>query len=1065
MHISKVNGEITHSKSINVDEEDRLYLNIKVKEGYLVDSSVDIENANFKVIDAEDQTNRIQSISQTENKVVLNQINKDESIILDLPVQVDVGSNFNVNDLNKTAQITLRGTYVNNKGKEVKLEKTIEVNTNIDGTAENEISAEILKYVSFNVNGTTGTILQTSITSKLKENKLPVKTNKLEIEIPIINKSEPKTITLFAKSSMATNGKTSKVFSKEEYKYEDGVVTLEIVNDDETLSWIKDSNDEIILTCVYDEELVNTSAEINLNAKSTITYYANELKEATSETSIQENLTSQVGEIVDVSLDLSKDTLYKGYMLKENGKNTEFVDKINLNIGYSELTDGVVLKDEVSYISNKKEYKSNTLYTYSKVEKENLVEILGEDGYIKVFDENGNQLSTLNKENLEIKYENEVSNLKFETSKPIAEGIISIENGREVKPLEYNKNQIENFEAIKVKVSLEIMKSGTAIIKGEESKEVKLENTTSQAELSVSKQNLSTVQTNENVELRVTLKTNDESTSLYKNPKVEITFPSYIKGINVETAKLLYEKELNIKNAVLDKNEQGNYVIDIELNGEQSKYNEVGLTDGATLIMNSDIVVDELTPKKSENLLLTVTNENENEVVTSNSEVQFVAPSGIATINKISDFDENKDIVTSISGKEEIGKLATKSLERTAKVEITATNNYEEEAKNVSILGRIPFAGNKTIKTKEDLGSTFTAKLKSKITAIGETASEDIKIYYSESEDAEKTPEIDSNVWKESYEDLADIKSYLIVMPESYIFETGKSLSFTYDIEIPANLNSNESAFETFAVYSSKVGEESLLHEEVNESAKVGISTGEGLNLTVSLSADVENKAEVEENSFIKYTASVKNNAKVSANNVKVTVEVPNGSYYATFNEEYNDYAIDFEANLRTVELTIDEIPSGEIREVEFVLRVPSYVDISKVTQGESHIYDEEGNEITEDTTPNPFPENLTREDFDTEEEWQQYQQALKEYKENGNNFTEDLNKFKVNVKVTAEGFDDEIVSNEYENIIIAEKEDKESNKLLNIKASVNSGFDYFRPGDELTFIIDVIRIRYRRNK
>ena len=1031
MLISKTIGEITHNKSIDVEEGDRLYLNIKVKEGYLVNSSVDIENANFRVIDTEDQTNRIQSVSQSENKVVLNQINKEESIILDIPVQVDVGSNFNVNDLNKRAQITLRGTYINNKGKEVKLEKTIEVNTNIDGTAENEIETEILKYVSFNVNGTKGTILQTSITSKLKENKLPVKTNKLEIEIPIINKSEPKTIALFAKSSMATNGKTSKVFSKEEYKYEDGKVTLEIANDDETLSWIKDSNDEIILTCVYDEELVNTNAEINLNAKSTITYYAKELKTATAETSIQRNLKSQVGEIVNASLDLSKDTIYKGYMLKESEKNTEFVDTINLNIGYSELIDAVTLKDEVSYILNKKEYKSNAIYTYSKVEKENIVEILGEDGYIKVFDENGNQLSTLNKDNLEIKYENEVSNLKFETSKPIAEGIISIENGREVKPLEYNKEQIEKFESIKVKVSSEIMKSGTVIIKGEESKEIKLENTSSQAELAISKQNLSTVQTNENVELRVTLKTNDESTSLYKNPKVELEFPSYIKGLNVETVKLLYEKELNIKEAFLDKNEKGNYIIDIELNGEQSKYNESGLTDGATLIMNSDILVDELTPKKSENLVLTVENENKNEVITVNSEVDFIAPSGIATVNKISEFNMDNDIATSISGKEGIGKIATKSIARTAKVEISATNNYEEQSKNVSILGRIPFEGNKSIKNKENLGSTFTTTLKSPITATGDTPTENIKIYYSENGDAEKGTNIDPNVWKDSYEDLKDVKSYLIVMPESYIFEKGASLSFTYNIEIPADLSTNESAFGTFAVYSSKVVEEAPLHEEVNEATKVGVTTGEGLNLETSLSADVENGAEVEEYSFIKYTASVKNNAKVSVKDVKVIVDVPTGSYYATYDETSKQYVIDFATNLRTLELAIDSIPAGETKTVEFVLRAPAFVDVNNLPQIEEHYYDEEGNEIP------------------------------KEEIDHGNDYdysnVEGFNKFKINIKATAEGYDDEFLSNEWENTIIAKKEDEEIKKIINIKASTDYNLEYFKVGSKVIYIVDVL--------
>ena len=90
----------------------------------------------------------------------------------------------------------------------------------------------------------------------------------------------------------------------------------------------------------------------------------------------------------------------------------------------------------------------------------------------------------------------------------------------------------------------------------------------SQAELTLSTSNLSTIATNENVEMRVTLKTTNADTVLYKNPKIEITLPNYITNLYVIDGKvaLLYEDELVlVPNADMYRNENGNIVIKLEL--------------------------------------------------------------------------------------------------------------------------------------------------------------------------------------------------------------------------------------------------------------------------------------------------------------------------------------------------------------------------------------------------------------------------------------------------------------------------------------------------------------------
>ena len=208
----KEEGKSVHKKTLDVGKEDEtLYLNIKVKEGYLSKGVIRIENSNFKVEPSDEKLTKVQSISSAENKITLNYINRDESVELAVKVKPNASSSFDVKDLVKTASIILEGTYVNNKGKEIEISKTIETETTLDGMGQAKVAAEVIKYVPFNVNGNKGVILQTAVKSKLEDNKLPIKETELEIETPIINGIVPERITLSLKSSTATNGKTSGV--------------------------------------------------------------------------------------------------------------------------------------------------------------------------------------------------------------------------------------------------------------------------------------------------------------------------------------------------------------------------------------------------------------------------------------------------------------------------------------------------------------------------------------------------------------------------------------------------------------------------------------------------------------------------------------------------------------------------------------------------------------------------------------------------------------------------------------------------------------------------------------
>lgn len=884
------NGESVHSKEINVEGEENLYLKLKVEEGYLSSGSIKIENANFKVQETSIDLDKIQSVSSSKNEIILNQINKDESVILQIPVKMNTESNLSINDLNKVASVKLEGTYVNKKGKEVKLNKAIEVEVIFDGEAKNNLSGEVSKYVKFDVNGQKGVILQTLIKSNLIDNKLPVKSTKLEMEIPVINNIEPKTITLSAKSLMATNGMGVKVFSEEDYKYEDGKVILTIENNKDILSWEKNVIDEIILTCVYDETAITEIVDLNLKSNATIAYYAKEVKETSAETVIDKTLKEQIGDIVTLDIETSEDLLYKGYMLEEKGKDTEFIDNLSLNIGYSELMDKIIFKDETSYRDEKGNlYPSNTLYKYSKISKDNLVEILGENGYIKIYNNVGELITTLNKENLEYTFEDGIYGITFETSKPERAGILKVENARRIKNLEYSKAQEELFTGFNVTLDASVQKSDAVIIKGNKTKEIKLEKPKTNAILNLSNSNLSTVVTNENVELRVTLDTKNASSNLYKDPEVTIVLPSNIKDIKIENVKLLYEKELKISDAKIFRNENGNLVINIKLNGEQKIYNENWVTMGATLIMNADITVNPNAPTSTQQVHLSVKNAKTNDEVVQDLDIKFVAPAGIATVNEISGFsDENKSAV-SISSKIDVGEVKTNSSAKNANVKVTAINNYTYDCDNIVILGRTPSEGNKKITTNEELGSTFSLEVDSGIKSENGLTADQMKVYYSENKEATKNLNDSDNAWKEDISQVENVESYMIVL-DDYTFKSGETLGFNYDVKIPENLSENEETYGVFAVYYERAEEDSqneiaalgLNRSIVQESSPVGLASMQmaavGVpNLNVSLSAEANSNplgASVEELETVSFKARLTNNGAVDARNVDLVVDL-----------------------------------------------------------------------------------------------------------------------------------------------------------------------------------------------
>ena len=197
----------------------------------------------------------------------------------------------------------------------------------------------------------------------------------------------------------------------------------------------------------------------------------------------------------------------------------------------------------------------------------------------------------------------------------------------------------------------------------------------------------------------------------------------------------------------------------------------------------------------------------------------------------------------------------------------------------------------------------------------------------------------------------------------------GDSIGFGYNVEIPAGLEHNQETYGIFTVYYTKAisdlaindtivgksvklasSEESMItagirkmiaenddmapmYEESSEAGIAGISTGEGPNLNLALTARVEtqelqNNGTVEESELVAYTVNVRNDSDVIARNVTVTADVPNRTIAMNSQGKYDQ-------SIKTVSLKIDEINPGETKQVAFALKLPIYEDPYEVGEGE----------------------------------------------------------------------------------------------------------------------------------
>lgn len=872
------------------DEKINIALSLK-KDGYIKEATIDLSNTNFEISQVK-KSEKVQNFDAVNKKITFGQMTSKEKIaeqITITPINKEVVSEDN---FNKDNHIKLTCTFVNTNLKETKVEQEIVIHTEwMAKNIEANLNYEVTKYIPYATENESNLIVQGKITSNVKDDVLPAKNTKININTPQIAGEYPEKVTVINSTE-----ETTEEINKNGVTYDEntGKLTIEDKNEVENgkIKWQKNKPQEYIVTYIYSakvyENIKDQSIKLNYQLDSELTLYSNKDITVKAKATVEKEQKEKLGEIAEVVIENpTNDDIYKGYMYnnkitaEENKRETEIANKYTLNIAYSNLIDSFTISqnDDKFTTSKEQEYKANTYNKELKISKQEFDNVLGADGKIEIQSKDGTLLSTIDKdtkaEQNEIKIDLasfKTENIVLETSKPQTEGSLNFEITKAIaKDNDYSIEEIKEFTNLKSSLNVVAKNSDINIVNQSIDNITQLKEPTQKVNITTNNDRLSTVEKNDNIELKITLENDGADDLMYTNPKIKVNLPQGIEEINIKSARIFFDEELKLENISVHTNEDGTKVIETALNGSQTRYNNPS-AQGTTVVITTDITLNKLTPTTNAQIDVFTENDDENKTEASNNtNLKLIAPTGVVTTNGMKGYNGEEKLEV-INGEPKEALISAKSSEKELTFEMNVINNYENSLEEVVVLGRTMFKDNKDIATMLNMGTTIDIPLSSKITITG-IPEENVQIYYSTNGDATTDLTNANNLWEKEITDYATIKSYMIVLKD-YSMEMGDTFKFTYTATVPANLDYNNTAYETYGVYF-KNNKETVIIDDKTFATKIGINTGKMATLEAKIIPKLDDGKEIKAGESLDYTISIKNFGTIDAEDATININIP----------------------------------------------------------------------------------------------------------------------------------------------------------------------------------------------
>ncbi len=979
------NTEKKQEESKDEQEKD----NNEKQEEILIDEEQVIEE---KTNESEEEIDLISDVKLiSDNEISISNVIEENVYVLELEYVQE--ENFKVEDLYKNIKLQLSGTYINSDLAEVKIAKEKNIKIGWEFTKDVNLENEYTKFSPFKVGETVGTIVESTIIVEreiLEGKYLPLKTTRIVTKAPRLNGKTPIEVSVIAEKLLATRGEDigEVNFYKENWNYNEqsGEITILVNNGQEGIIKNASGIDEYTLIYRYEDyiedDLSKLTRDVALEAEQ---YNGKENKIIKKEIRDEQKVEVNVGELVTYSINsteekIEKSKIYANYNSEEALHETEYTSYITLNILTSDMLDNVkidcskeVYKDVNGFEFEAQEiYYKNIKFNYSEIKN-----ILENSGKIEIYNLNGALLYTLDSSTIQ-NNENCIVNTNYASGIIIyvkhvdTNGTINFELTKVIKKCNYEKSAFKNFVELESRIKAEVKYLDLEeTLSLEEVKTTKKFNESyTRANIYINKEDLTTIEQNENIEIRVELNNDKQDSDLYINPSFEFIFPKHVKQVTVENINLLYENGLRISD-FHTYTEADVVKMRIELSGVQKTFSENTITNGTNIIINVKIKVDEYTPVKQDQIKMyycnegvsnyesqtkwTVSKQIPNGILKTTNGfdvalIKYNAPRGLIAINSIVNYDGNLSEIKSVKEGEKSAQIAINSSSKIATMELLALNNTGNECSDIVMIGRIPFKGNKDVISNKDLGITTTAVMqefiKENIQNFNMTT-----IYYSTNENATKDLENEENGWilAEQIANVTEVKSFMIMVKGN--MAPGAVLRYTYQFEIPEKLPYEANISGSFGIYYNNNTDVAIIYESVLAD-KVSLKTEAGPKVEALLSVDVGDGTEVGEARFLNYTLKVKNVGSVVAENITIKNPVPQYTVLYEYMEEAFVGNDNYVSSSKTIlDWTIEKLDIGEEKTYKYMVKtreIPpfeSYCYINGFIQDESGYYYEETDE------------------------------------------------------------------------------------------------------------------------
>lgn len=938
-------GEKVDTLQTSIKAENlRLYAEITVKnEGYLSDATLELKYSNFKIKN-NILSNLVASID--ENKVSLKQINAGTTAVVELDIEPAIGDELTADMLLKSSELKLTGKYMETsyKGLSIDATRTVSLNLQADESASAELETDIITNKIFSIEGTNKRIVQLLVKSRLSDNQYPIKQTTISVDIPTLSEKEPEEVKVISLGTIATNGSTELV--TEDWKNENGKVEITLKNEDSTIKWNKESYDELVVTFIYEESVDTSKIEIVTNSE--ITVHNSGTKYTATYTKRIEN--AEPNGIITTQSKINSSGVYKGQIA--SNISAQYNTITTLRLTNAEIPEKITITETPNVlVTDTSELAVNTKYISTKINKERMLAIFGQDGNISI--ENGSTIVLITKDSevdengdVVINYQNSGSKLIITTSKPEKAGILEINHTKAITENAYTAEELNTIKALKTKNTvvgtISVDKVEQTVVESSSESSLEVKDAVSKAEFTVNKDALSTMTTNKDVVLGIKLITDGVQYDLYKNPTIKIQLPSSVESIAVNGATPLYADDFTVSS----KYDNTNKVIEITLNGEQTSRPETEATQ-LYLQLNLDITLSKLAPSKTDKIVMTYTNENATQydggttaVGIIEKEIEISAPSGLVTMH-----NSNTYSIAGIKGineEKQLIQIPDTDAGKEINFEIGLVNNTGEDAKNVRIFGKLPTKGNKI--TGEETANTLETTLNG-VTAQNGT------IYYSENPNATSDIGKSANEWTTTLSQNA--KVFLIKLDA---LNKESNYTASYNIQLPNPLQKDAMSYAEYEViYDTDVDKDVKV-----KSIAIGFATPTEIKLDTSISAQVGNDIinngdTIKAGEVIKYTMTVTNNGAQELKNIELKSNVPDGTVYVTPEENYQHSGTSYyteHTDMTEVKTTIPSLAAGATYTTTYEVRSKSDLTSEKQISNKAvAICDETNIESSELTT------------------------------------------------------------------------------------------------------------------